>query len=112
MNYKSIWLVLIYMLTQCATSQKAVYQFPDAMKSEVKKQYFELCEKGRILYNISCAKCHNTGKRNEVVPKFREDQLVGYTLRITNAKHESALPDTLVSEEELGLIMNYLRYKM
>jgi hypothetical protein len=36
---------------------------------------------------------------------------VGYTLRVTNQKHEAALTDESVSEEELGQIMTFLTYK-
>lgn len=91
--------------------QQAHYHFPDEMKPEVQKQYQVLCERGERLYNLNCAGCHNTGRKKKDVPNFTEAQLVGYTLRVTNARHESALPDSLVSEEDLGLIMYYLKYK-
>jgi hypothetical protein len=45
------------------------------------------------------------------VPDFSEDQLRGYELRLTNKKHQAELTDSIVSEEELGVIMTFLRYK-
>lgn len=85
---------------------------PEAMLPHVKVEFAKRCEKGKILYDINCAKCHDTGKgRKKITPDFKPEQLTGYTLRTANARHESSMPDSLVSEEELGIIMTYLGYK-
>ena len=44
-------------------------------------------------------------------PDFDQQQLQGYTIRVANKRHESSMPDSLVSEEELVLISTFLMYK-
>lgn len=96
----------------CTATKKIEYEFPETMRPEVKKGYLELCDKGQAIYNAACAKCHNYKVKGKwVVPDFKQEQLVGYALRIKNQRHETNLPDSLVSEEELGLVMTFLEYK-
>jgi len=96
----------------CKTKQTVVYELPNAMLSHVKIAYAQQCDKGKILYDLNCAKCHNTTvKRKQIIPDFKEEQLKGYELRVVNTKHAENLPDEQVTEEELGLIMTFLRYK-
>lgn len=91
---------------------KVAYDFPAAMSEKVRAAYFEQCEKGRILYQINCAGCHNYKvKRKEFIPDFTPGQLSGYELRILNSKHETDVAEEKVSGEELGLIMTFLTYK-
>lgn len=99
-------------LVACSVNKMLQYEFPEAMLPEVKAAYKERCDKGQALYNIACAGCHNTGtKRKPVVPDFSTEQLRGYALRVSNRMHEKNIPDSLVSEEELGIIMTFLTYK-
>lgn len=92
--------------------QKEVYEFPQAMAQPVRDEYTKLCEKGRILYEINCAKCHNTiVKGKNIVPDFTEEQLGAYSIRIANVKHEEQVSESNVSAEELALITTYLTYK-
>lgn len=100
-------------IVACVTSKsKITYDFPEAMAADVREGYAKQWEKGKILYEMNCAKCHTTTvKGKTIVPDFTENQLVGYTLRVTNQKHEAALTDESVSTEELGLIMTFLTYK-
>ncbi len=103
---------LIVILSCCAVQKKVEYEFPVEMLPHVKEAYKLQCDKGQILYNINCASCHTQKKgRKLILPTFKESQLKGYELRVANAKHESSLPDEKVSEEELALIMSFLRYK-
>lgn len=112
MKKKYLIICIALTLVTCSTQKSVAYEFPDAMLPHVKVQYIERFDKGQVLYSINCAKCHNTVKnRKQIIPDFKEDQLKGYELRIVNKKHESSLPDSLVTEEELGLIMTFLRYK-
>lgn len=105
-------LILVLILSMCKSKQEVMYEFPDAMLPHVKEQYKVQFEKGKILWEQSCSRCHNTKvKGKKIVPDFREDQLKGYELRIANSRHESELSDSLVTEEELGIIMTFLRYK-
>jgi mono/diheme cytochrome c family protein len=103
---------LLFMFVQCSSSKKLAYELPAEMKPEVKAEYAKQCDQGKILYDLNCAKCHTVKKHGrEIIPDFTSDQLRGYELRITNSKHEMNLTDETVSEEELGLIMTFLRYK-
>lgn len=104
--------IAIFILIQCRSQKKIQYELPEAMLPHVKVFYGAQCEKGQALYYLSCAKCHNTKiKGKEVIPDFKPEQLTGYTLRVANAQHETNMPDTLVTEEELGIIMTFLGYK-
>lgn len=96
----------------CASRKPVQYELPEAMLPHVKTEYAKRCEQGQALYAMNCAKCHNTiVKGKEVIPDFSPEQLTGYTLRVSNARHESSMPDSLVSEEELIIIMTFLNYK-
>lgn len=112
MDKKMSTLFALVLLIACVAPKKTPYDFPAAMADNIKAQYLVQCDKGKFLYDKNCARCHNTTVKGKViVPDFSEEKLVGYALRNANKKHESAMPDTLVSAEELGLIMTYLSYK-
>jgi cytochrome c peroxidase len=96
----------------CKTVQDVSYELPAAMVATAKIEYTKQCDKGKILYDINCAACHNSkDKRKEIIPDFTAEQLIGYELRVINSEHESGIPETSVSTEELGLIMTFLSYK-
>lgn len=100
------------LVISCAVQKNIEPEFPDAMLPHVKAEYAIRYDKGQILYNMNCARCHTTKQgRKLIVPDFKADQLKGYELRISNAQHQSNMPDTLVTEEELGIIMTFLTYK-
>lgn len=99
-------------LVQCATHYKVAYELPEAMLPHVKQEYLSRCKKGKILYDINCSGCHNTKVKGKImIPDFTPEQLKGYELRVTNAKHVERLTDTTVTAEELGIIMTFLTYK-
>jgi reverse gyrase len=92
---------------------KAVYthDFPKEMVPHVKEAYTKLFEKGKILYGINCAKCHNTiVKGVEVMPEFTKEHLAQYELRLQNPKHEEELTEMRVNAEELQQITIFLTY--
>jgi len=112
MKTKTIFYISILLLILSCASSKKAYQLPDEMLPQVQVEYDKLCAKGQILYDINCARCHNTKVgRKTIIPDFDEVALQGYALRISNSKHEENMPDSLVSEEELVLISTFLRYK-
>jgi hypothetical protein len=94
-------------------NDKVGYEFPAEMAENIKVEFTKLCDKGQILYNMNCASCHNIpeGKKS-IIPDFTPEQLKGYEIRVSNPKHESDLPETKVTPEELGLISTFLTYKM
>jgi hypothetical protein len=105
-------LLTCLLVTACATSKKAPYEFPNEMLPHVQVEYAKICDRGYALYNMTCGNCHNTGsKRKPVIPDFKPEALTGYALRISNRQHESNMPDSLVTEEELAVIMTFLSYK-
>lgn len=72
----------------------------------------EICNKGKVLYDINCAKCHNmVVKGKNIIPDFSQEKLTGYELRVANREHEGSMPDTKVTAEELVFISTFLTYK-
>lgn len=108
-----IVLVAFNAIAGCVVQKdKGPYDFPVAMAADVRADYFKQCEKGRMLYENNCGKCHNmVVKGKSVVPYFSQEKLVGYALRESNEKHTSSMPDSIVTAEDLGLIMTFLTYK-
>ena len=114
MKYNIIYILLFTCLCSnvCLAQKKVQPEFPAEMLPHVKKEYAKQFDKGHVLYTINCASCHNKKlKGKEILPNFTIDQLNGYELRVLNPKHESEIPETTVTEEELGLIMVFLKYK-
>jgi hypothetical protein len=102
--------LLIYVA--CTVQKKQLYELPEAMLPHVKMEYTTRCDKGQTLYLLTCNTCHNSGtKRKIIIPDWTSAQLSGYTIRVSNRQHEANMPDSLVSEDELGIIMTFLSYK-
>ena len=107
-----LFLTITITLFGCTSQKKIEADFPDAMLPFVKVEYTKRYDQGQILYNMNCASCHTTKSgRKMIVPDFRPEQLSGYYLRVSNAQHEKNMPDSVVTEEELGIIMTFLTYK-
>ena len=97
---------------QCKMKQEVPYEFPEAMIASAKTAFARQCDKGKILYEINCAKCHNTvQRRKEIIPDFTIEQLTSYEIRISTTEHERNIPETTVTTEELGYIVTFLSYK-
>lgn len=93
--------------------KKAVYthDFPPQMVGDVKKAYVELFDKGKILYDINCSKCHDSVSQGVLcMPAFTKEHLADYNLRIQSQAHEESLSETRVNAEELQNIMIFLTY--
>lgn len=100
------------LLAACHTHKKIELEFPKAMLPHVRLETEKRCRQGETLYKLNCAGCHNvTRKRKILIPDFNPDELKGYALRVANARHEQNMPDSLVSEEDLAIIMTFLNYK-
>jgi hypothetical protein len=117
MNFMQFKLLIVaatlILLFACAISKATIeYDFPNEMAEPVRTEFLKICEKGKILYDINCAQCHNIKKgRKKLIPDFTSDQLKGYEIRVSNAQHEENMPDEKVTAEELGLISTFLLYK-
>jgi hypothetical protein len=94
------------------TPKKSELEFPAVMKEDVKVEFKRQCEKGEVLYALTCAKCHNVEvKRRMVIPDFSLDKLLGYDIRMENKEHSNSLTGEKVTTEELGYIISFLTYK-
>jgi hypothetical protein len=115
MQYKLMSLLAgITLFAACVSQQQATvsYSFPEAMTEPVRLEFAKVCDKGKILYDINCAGCHNIKKgKKQLIPDFTPEQLKGYELRVSNAQHEENMPDEKVTAEELSLISTFLLYK-
>ena len=103
----------ILLLAACVSQQQSTtYSFPEAMKEPVRLEFTKVCDKGKVLYDINCAGCHNIKKgKRQLIADFTPEQLKGYELRVSNAQHEENMPDEKVTAEELSLISTFLLYK-
>lgn len=110
MNLKNSHILgfLILVAAACASKKKMTYEFPAVMKENVKAEFLRQCEKGAVLYDINCAKCHNKGRK---IPDFTPAQIYGYEIRLSNKQHESSIMPETVTTEELGYILSFLSYK-
>lgn len=113
MKNRIIVLAILFIIFSCAVKKQTVeYDIPEAMLPEVKVEYIKMCDKGQLLYNGNCGRCHNvTVKRKEFVPDFDSDKLSGYVLLSINEQHESVLPDSVMTTDELSSIVTFLTYK-
>lgn len=113
MKFKLIILLSLFSIA-CVTQKKVEYDLPVGMNPEVLPNFLERFNKGKALYKIICADCHNikiNGKT--VVPDFTAAQLDTYkrNFRQTNKEHSEKLTEKSMSENELDYIIYYLTYK-
>jgi len=105
-------LTMIVLLVQCHSSKKVMYQFPLEMSPPIKVEYVKLFDKGKILFDINCSRCHNAKtRRKEIYPDFSSEELSGYNLRVLNPLHIDELTEQTLTEEELAIIKTFLAYK-
>jgi hypothetical protein len=96
----------------CVAQKKMGYDFPEEATSDTaRKNFVKNFNKGHILYNLSCARCH-TIKENklEIIPDFSLPQLMDYEMRLY-PEHEGQMDDTRVADTEMNNIILFLRYK-
>jgi len=107
-------LFTLVMFLKSYTQGKPVpdYEFPAAMPKEIRAAYLKEFNKGKILYQINCGKCHNkTVKGKLIVPDFTPEQIANYELRLANPKHQESLIEDKLLPEELGQITIFFTYK-
>jgi hypothetical protein len=105
--------IIVLFFISCVTPAKIEYfDFPSDIAEEAKIANAKMIERGKILYNINCSKCHNKKeKRKIILPDFTYDQLESYTIRIKNETHVNTLPESRISAEELQAIQFFFSYK-
>src|SRR5262245_21766603 len=105
--------IVIACIAACVTQTKLqYYDFPSDIAEEAKTEYRERIEKGRILYNINCSKCHTKKVNGKLtIPDFTTDQLDSYIIRIKNETHVKSIPETIVTPAEMDLIQFFFTYK-
>lgn len=104
---------LIASLFSCMMQPKIQYfDLPEGIAEEARLENLKMIEKGRILYNINCAKCHNKKQNGRIIlPDFTHAQLDAYTIRIKNEVHAGAIPESRITPEELEAIQLFFAYK-
>lgn len=107
------FLVVAVCISACVSQQKITYyDFPSDIAEEAKIANAKMLEKGRVLYDINCAKCHNKKEKGKMLlPDFTTEQLDSYIIRIKNEIHVNSLPETKVTAEELESIQFFFSYK-
>jgi hypothetical protein len=106
-------IVLLPVVIAQKAPKKAVYthDFPPKMTDEVRKAYIELFDKGKVLYEINCSKCHDSVSNGVLcMPIYTKEHLASYNLRLNSPEHEEALSESRVNAEELQNIMIFLTY--
>ncbi len=106
-------IVLMPVVIAQKAPKKAVYthDLPPNMTPEIKKAYVDLFDKGKVLYEINCSKCHDSVSNGVLcMPAFTKEHLASYNLRIQSPEHEESLSETRVNAEELQNIMIFLTY--
>ncbi len=108
-----VFLLVIGCLPACVTQPKTqFYDFPSDIAEEAKTANRKMLEKGRVLYNINCAKCHNKKINGRIIiPDFTQDQLDSYIIRIKNEVHINSIPETRVTTQEMEAIQYFFTYK-
>ena len=105
-------LSLSLLSTACLFHKKSAYTFPATFTKDQKEKTTVFCDKGKVLYDVNCAKCHNTVvKGKQVIPDFPANKLESYKLRFISPVHDSSMRRTNISMDELLFITTYLTYK-
>jgi hypothetical protein len=103
---------LLFVFFACSSPKGVPYELPATLPEVSRETVKTNCDKGKILYEINCAKCHTTKeKRKLVILDFTATQLSGYVLRTQNPEHFENLSDRGLTNVEMTQIIMYLLYK-
>jgi len=91
--------------------KKQGFSYPANLPDSSKKSFAKQFAQGRVLYTISCGKCHDkTIDGKLTIPDFSLPQLMDYELRMY-PQHAEKLDDRHVRDEDMVKIVHFLRYK-
>lgn len=109
-----VWFIVFIVLsfTCSATAQKKMeFDYPLDISDTAKKSFEKTFKQGRILYQMSCSKCHDTTVKGKlVIPDFSLPQLMDYEMRMY-PEHGEQLTDKYISDKDMEKIVAFLRYK-
>ena len=97
--------LLVFLLFSCQQPQIVTYNLTE------NHPLIPQCERGKELFSLYCASCHNQGKYKNIIPDFNSSQLSSYVIRLSNSKHDGTLTEEKIPDEELDLIITFLRFK-
>lgn len=91
-----------------AAQKKSEFNYPeDSITEAGKKAFVKQFNQGKILYSITCSKCHNL---KNIIPDFSLPQLMDYEMRLY-PEHMERLNNIKVTDIEMQKIILFLRYK-
>jgi hypothetical protein len=101
--------IFLFAFCSVSTAQKKVeFDYPeDSITDASKIAFVKQFNKGKILYSITCGKCHNM---KNIIPDFSLPQLMDYEMRMYPV-HMERLNDTKISDEEMQKVILFLRFK-
>jgi len=109
----TVLIILIFIAAINSSQAQKKNEYPaDSVSEASRKAFSKNFTQGKILYNLTCAKCHTVKDgRKEIIPDFSLPQLLDYEMRFYYPEHQDRLTDAKLADEELNQIIVFLRYK-
>ena len=98
---------------RCTPAREVPFTSPnEAQLKDLRGDFNEQFERGRILYAENCGSCHNMKVDGRmIIPDFSAPQLLDYEMRMQYPTHGERLTEAHVSVEELDDIQIYLLFR-
>src|SRR5215813_6190570 len=116
MAMKYLFLLLVQLAIfshkEAMAQKQSEFDYPeDSVTAESKKAFVKNFGQGKILYNMTCATCHNFKEKNkEIIPDFSPPQLMDYEMRIQYIPHREKLDDKHITDDEMNKVILFLRF--
>lgn len=105
-------IAFVAVTSRCTSQKEPAYDPPPNTAGDSAAAFAEHWRKGKVLYALNCAGCHDTlVNGRKVVPDFSLPQLLDYEMRYQYPAHDDRLREVDVSIAELDDIQVYLQYK-
>ena len=100
------------LLTDCAVHRKSVYVYPEGTSKTNENQIFEVCEKGRILYELHCSKCHGMfTRKKDGFPNFDARQINSYIAKALTRDPKNHAAAANMDQDQLNEIFMFLHFR-